>query len=181
MSALLGFAAYFAVRVFPLRVLDRTLGDLRGAQRDLAVQNELLRISETQLSNALKMARAGHWEYDVTNDRFTFNDNFYRIFHTTAEAVGGYTMTSAEYARRFVYPDDMPIVSAEVKEAIETNDPDYRREFEHRIVYADGKPGYIAVRIFIVKDEHGRTIKTYGVNQDITERKRDELALAELS
>ncbi len=60
-----------------------------------------------------------------------------------------------------------------------SNDPDFHREFEHRIFYADGTPGYIAVQIFIVKDEHGRTIKSYGVNQDVTERKRVQLALAE--
>jgi PAS domain-containing protein len=30
------------------------------------------------------------------------------------------------------------------------------------------------VRFFIVKDSQGRTVKTYGVNQDITERKRAE-------
>ena len=35
----------------------------------------------------------------------------------------------------------------------------------------------IAVRFFIVKDTQGRTVKTYGVNQDITERKRREEAL----
>ena len=32
------------------------------------------------------------------------------------------------------------------------------------------------MRFFIVKDAQGRTVKTYGVNQDITERKRAEEA-----
>ncbi|MCF8475523.1 MAG: EAL domain-containing protein [Pseudolabrys sp.] len=179
LGLLLGFGVYFAVRSLPMRALERALIALRKTEFSLAEQNEQLRISEAQLSNALNMARAGHWEYDVVNDRFTFNDNFYRLFHTTAEAIGGYTMTAAEYGQRFVYPDDMPLVGAEVKAARETNDPNFRREFEHRIVFADGKPGYITVRIFIVKDGHGRTIKTYGVNQDITERKRVQVALAE--
>ena len=179
LSSLLGFGMYLALRTFPLRVLDRTLNDLQGAQRSLSAQNEVLRINEAQFSNALKMARAGHWEYDVLNDRFTFNDNFYQVFHTTAEAVGGYTMASAEYARRFVHPDDAAAVGIAVKAAIETTDPNFRQEFEHRMIYADGTFGYIAVRIFIVKDEHGRTIRTYGVNQDVTERKRMELALAD--
>ncbi len=179
LSLLLGFGMYFALRTFPLRVLDRTLGALKDAQRELAERNEVLRINGAQLANALKMARAGHWEYDVATDQFTFNDIFYEIFHTTAEAVGGYVMSSAEYARRFVHPDSMSVVGDEVKAAMETADPKYSREFEHRMVYGDGKPGYITVRIFIVKDEHGRTIKTYGVNQDITERKRVELELAE--
>ncbi len=51
-----------------------------------------------------------------------------------------------------------------------TPDPNYSRELEHRIIYTDGEIGYIAVRFFIVKDENGKTIRTYGVNQDITER-----------
>ena len=179
LSSLLGFGMYLALRTFPLRVLDRTLDELQGVRRSLSAQNEVLRINEAQFSNALKMARAGHWEYDVLSDRFTFNDNFYQVFHTTVEAVGGYTMASAEYARRFVHPDDVPAVGIAVKAAIETIDPNFRQEFEHRMIYADGTFGYIAVRIFIVKDEHGRTVRTYGVNQDITERKRMELALAD--
>ena len=131
---------------------------------------EELRTSEAQLSNALRIAQAGHWEYDVQTDTFTFNDNFYRIFRTTVEDVGGYTMSSAEYARRFCHPDDMPMVSREIQTAIETDDPYYSRELEHRVLYADGEIGHVAVRFFIVKDSKGRTAKTYGVNQDITER-----------
>ena len=38
--SLIGFGAYFALRTFPLRVLDRTLGELHDAQRSLAMQNE---------------------------------------------------------------------------------------------------------------------------------------------
>ena|GEM_PF-410527 len=131
---------------------------------------EKLRTSEAQLSNALRIAHAGHWEYDVETDTFTFNDNFYRIFRTTAEEVGGYSMSSVEYARRFCHPDDVHMVREETQAAIETDDPYYGRELEHRILYADGSVGHIAVRLFIVKDSRGRTVRTYGVNQDITER-----------
>ena len=47
------------------------------------------------------------------------------------------------------------------------------------MVYADGEVGYIIVRISVVKDESGRTIRTFGVNQDITERKKAEEELRE--
>ncbi len=140
---------------------------------------ETLRTSEAQLSNALQMACASHWDYDVGNDTFTFNDNFYRIFRTTAEKVGGYKMSSADYARRFCHPDDMAIVSKETKAAIESTDPNYNRQLEHRILYADGEVGYISVRFFIVKDSQGRTVRTYGVNQDITNRKQAEKIIRE--
>ena len=130
-----------------------------------------------QLSNAMEIAHLGHWEYDVASDLFTFNDQFYKIFRTTAEQVGGYRMSSDEYARRFVYPEDMDMVGEEIRKSIETSDPNFNRQLEHRMLYADGEVGYITVQYFIVKDEQGKTVKTYGVNQDITFRKAAEEAL----
>ncbi|MFP3974639.1 MAG: PAS domain S-box protein [Chloroflexota bacterium] len=135
---------------------------------------EELRGSEAQFSSAVQMAHLGPWEYDAVNDIFIFNDAFYKMFRTTAEEAGGYTMPSAEYARRFVHPEDAPIVGEEVRKALESDDPHFSRQIDHRIIYADGEVGYISVRFFIVKDETGRTVRTYGVNQDITERKRAE-------
>ncbi|MBU4565821.1 MAG: PAS domain S-box protein [Desulfarculus sp.] len=134
---------------------------------------------QRQLSNALEMALLGPWEYNVTSDIFTFNDHFYKIFHTTAKQVGGYTMSSAEYAQRFVHPDDIFLVGEEIRKALETSDPNFRRKFEHRMIYADGTVGILSVQFSIVKDAEGRTIKTYGVNQDITERTKIKKSLLE--
>ncbi len=131
-----------------------------------------LQISEAQLSNAMEIAKLGYWEYDVAEDLFTFNDHFYSIFRTSAERVGGYQISSARYAQLFLHPDDRPLVAAEIKKSLETADPHFSRQLEHRIIYADGEPGYISVRFFIVKDKQGRTVKTFGANQDITEQKR---------
>ncbi|MBW2610299.1 MAG: response regulator [Deltaproteobacteria bacterium] len=83
-------------------------------------------------------------------------------------------MSSAEYARRFVHPEDMSVVEEENRKAIEASDPHFNRQLEHRILYGDGTVGHMAVRFFIVKDSQNRTVRTYGVNQDITERKRLE-------
>jgi len=135
---------------------------------------EKLQRSERQLSNAVNLAQLGHWELDIASGMFTFSDSFYAIFHTTAEEMGGYHMSIADYANRFVHPDDMWQVAEETRQAMETDDPGFSRYIEHRILYADGGVGDIAVRFFIVKDSQGKTIKTFGVNQDITERKRAE-------
>ena len=142
---------------------------------------ETLRQSEAHLSTALDMAQAGYWEYDIASDTFTFNDHFYRIFKTTAAAVGGYQMSSAEYAKRFCHPDDAAIVAREIEASSASSDPLYCRQIEHRIRCGDGSEGFISVRFFVVKDAQGRTVKTYGVNQNITERKRIERFLREAS
>jgi PAS domain S-box-containing protein len=135
---------------------------------------EALRHSKSQLSNALSMGRLGHWELDVASGMFTFSDNFYAIFRTTAAEAGGYRMSIEEYAKRFVHPDDASKVGEETRKALEADDPHFTRYIEHRMLYADGSTGHIAVRFFIVKNSGGQTVKTYGVNQDITEIKRME-------
>jgi len=151
-------------------LLEGTIQDITERKR---VEEEF-QASKAQLSNALEIAQLGHWEYDVANDLFTFNDHFYKIFHTSVEQFGGYTMHSAEYAHHFVHPDDIDVVREEIRKAIETTDPHFSRHMEHRMLYADGTIGYISVRFFIVKDSQGNTVKTYGVNQDITSHKQAE-------
>jgi PAS domain S-box-containing protein len=133
-----------------------------------------LQAREIQFSTALNIAHMGYWEYEVDKDIFTFNEHFYNIFHTNAEQEGGYTKSSAQYSRRFVHPDDQHIVGREIRKVIDTTDPNFSGDLEHRIIYADGNTGHISVRFFVVKDNKGRTIKTFGVNQDITERKLAE-------
>jgi len=135
---------------------------------------EELRKSEAQMSNAMKIANLGHWELDVVSGMFTFNDNFYNIFHTTAKEMGGYQMSIDDYSKRFVHPQDAALVAEETRKAVESDDPNFSQQLEHRIIYADGSQGYIVVRYFIVKNDAGKTIRTYGVNQDITEYKKLE-------
>ena len=121
----------------------------------------------------------GHWEYDVAENVFTFNDAFYAIFHTTAERVGGYQMSPGEYTERFVHPDDKDVVERETRNALDAADPHFSRELEHKFLYEDGGVGLLSVRFFIVKNAEGRTIKTYGINQDITDRRQSEGKLRE--
>ncbi|MBN2060050.1 MAG: PAS domain S-box protein [Deltaproteobacteria bacterium] len=158
--------------------LEKRIKELESDLADNKKDEEQIKL-QAQLFNALEMAHLGPWEYDVAEDVFTFNDYFYKIFRTTADQVGGYRMSSDAYARCFLPPDERSRVTEEIGKAIETKDPNFSRQLEHRIIYANGTEGYITVRFFIIKDADGKTVKTYGVNQDITERRNIEEALRE--
>ena len=167
---LVGLFSTQSIQIGATTCLLSSINDITERQRAA----ERLRESEARLSTALDMARAGYWEYDVAADAFTFDDNFYRIYKTTAAQVGGYRMPSADYARRFCHPDDAPLVARKIEAALASADPGYSRQIEHRIRCGDGSVGHVAVRFFVVKDAQGRTVKTYGVNQNVTERKQAE-------
>lgn len=152
----------------------------KAAEEELIKAKNKAEENERKLKESQEIAKLGSWELDIKTGIFTFNDNFYKIFHTTAEKVGGYEMSIEDYANRFVYPEDNSMVEEETQSAIECTDPNFTKYIEHRILYSDGGLGYISVRFYIVKDEFGNTIKTFGVNQDITEKKiaEEELLIA---
>ena len=133
--------------------------------------------NEIRYKQTLSLAKIGGWELDLAEGLFTFNDSFYEIFRSSVEKVGSYKLTPKEYAARFVHPDDQYVVEKEVQKAIETSDPQFSSYLEHKIIYEDGSIGYMGVKYFIQKNENGETIKLYGVNQEITERKQIEREL----
>jgi PAS domain S-box-containing protein len=135
---------------------------------------ETIRDNQAMLTDAVKLAHLGYWEYDIARDLFTFNDTFYAIFRTTADKEGGYRMSSARYAERFVHPDDQALVAIEIQKSLTSKDPNYSTQMEHKFRYADGETGYISVRITSIRDANGKIIKNIGVNQDITERRMAE-------
>ena len=136
---------------------------------------EALRASQARLAEAMEVAQMAHWEYDVIEDVFTFNDSFYALYRTTAEREGGYSMSSARYAQRFVHPDDVPLVGIEIGKVLASTGRDYQSQVDHRIIAGDGEIRHMAVRMqLLARDDQGRITRTRGVNQDITQRKNTE-------
>ncbi len=129
---------------------------------------------DRQLSEALKIAKVGYWEYEFAADEFIFNDQYYSLHKVTAEEVGGYRMSSTDFAHRYVHPDDAPIIGQQTQLAFESADPNYLALVEVRLLTGEGAVVWVETRIRVVKDAEGRTIKLIGVNQDITERKQAE-------
>ena len=144
--------------------------DITKRKRAEAEQKRL----QANLINAVEIADLGPWEHDFVNDIFTVNDHFFKVYRTTFDQVGSYTLSSEEYFRRFIHPGDLSSVRAELQRIRKDIYTPNGHQLEHRVLFPDGSTGYVAVRIFFMKDATGKVVKTYGVNQDITERKLAE-------
>ncbi len=161
----------------------RPTGTVVGTHIDISERKQIeeeLHEAQARLRLAMDMAKLGHWEYDVATDTFTFDDQFYALLGTNAEREGGTKMRSGDYATRFLLPEDVPLVGQETEAAISTMDPDFCRRIEHDIIRRDGERRTMSVVFRALKDSSGRTIRTYGANQDITEMKRKEEKLRSL-
>jgi PAS domain S-box-containing protein len=150
----------------------RDIGCGKRVEQDLAT-------SRAQLTQAMDLAGVASWEYDVASDLFTFDDRFYALYATTAEREGGYQMSPQAYGLNFLLPEDSDLIAGQIAKALGEDFPANGWQLEHRVRRRDGAIRDIAVRFTAVKDATGRTIRTRGVNQDITERKRTTEALQE--
>jgi len=135
--------------------------------------------SQAKLRLTMEMADIAPWEMDVASGTFLFDDQFYSLYATTAQREGGYSMSAATYQSEFVHPVDMGIVIDELTRLAITDDPNFTRRIEHRIVRRDGEVRHIVVNYLLLRDALGRPVKTIGANQDVTERKRFEQELFE--
>ena len=141
-------------------------------------EEEVSRLTR-QDEEALQIAGMGHFEFDVATGQFIFNDRFYQtILGTTAADVGGYSMPASEFARRFVPPGDSHIVQEKLGAALATSDPNYEARFDTRVLRIDGESRDVTVWFRVEKSREGKTVRLYGVNQDITDRTRAENELA---
>jgi PAS domain S-box-containing protein len=179
-----GHVTWVSSTKMPLRDARGNIVGTFGVSRDITERKraqETLQVSERQLAEAMDRALLAHWELNTATRMFTFNDRFYALYGTTAEREGGYQMSAETYAREFLFPEDMHIVAEEIAKGLATTDPDAAGTVEHRIRRRDGEIRHIVVRISAIKNSEGLTIKTRGVNQDITERKRAEEELRHLN
>jgi diguanylate cyclase (GGDEF)-like protein/PAS domain S-box-containing protein len=136
------------------------------------------RDNTVKLSDAMELARVVYWEADPLTSEYTFNDAFYSLLGTSAQKMGGYTMSSNEYLERFIHPDDVQNIRNHRAEAISLESQQMVHT-EHRMVRCDGSIMHVASHARNVKDKDGRVIRICGVNQDVTERKHAEDALRE--
>jgi len=143
-------------------------------QRRLA--EELVRQVAEQRRLALDAAELGSWDYDVAQDRLTWDERCRDIL-----GLPGLGPASFEQAMKIVHPNERTTVRSAAGMAMSAGG-DGRFSHELRIVMRDQSVRWIATYGRVYFDEASsskRPVRVIGVNSDITERKRVEEALRE--
>jgi len=165
-----------------LRLLARQVSQLLELHRqkaDALHAAAVLQQREAALDRAMKLARLGGWEHDLVTDLFTPGDHYYALAGTTAGLEGGDVLPMTEVIRRFVVPEDWPLIQAERAKLERMVDPEWIGQFEHRLLGRDGQVRHLQVRYAVVRNDGGQPVKVCGVSQDVTAQKRVEAELME--
>lgn len=155
-----------------------------GILRDITeqVQDERrLRAAAAQLGGALEMANAARLEFDQDEDAFVLNDAFYKLVGSSVEAIGGYKLSTSDYISRFVHPEDAVSVASELTALDVLSEIQQAHQFEHRFTHADGREGFLFVRLFGAREPGMSARKFLGVAQDVTVHRREEQVRARMA
>jgi PAS domain S-box-containing protein len=138
---------------------------------------ETVRENHRILMGAMNLANLGIWESDPRTGILMFDSRFSTLYGTEWGRDSINNMTFKQYVRDLVHPEDRNLMIRQYEKARKTTEPHYRSKFEYRIILNNGEIRYTEICLRVAKDAEGRTVKIYGVNQDITKQKTTENSL----
>ncbi len=157
-------------------VRDNRPQTLVGFMFDITEEKEralALAESRHKLLESQRIARIGHWVWDIRQGSLEWSDFVYRLF--------GYEPRefSPEYKifLSHVHPEDREKVEKTVIEALQKNN----YSLDHRIISRTGEVFHVHEQAEVEYDGQGTPIRMFGTVQDISERKKIENALDTIS
>jgi len=131
--------------------------------------------SQGQLSEALRIARIGYFEFDQNAQTVTMTDELFGLLNTTAKKEGGYVLPLDQTMEKFIVTEDIPTSRQALDYAFNSREGarDIRTEIRYKTT--DGRIIWVSSTYKVERDKQGKPIKVVGSSQDITERKTNEL------
>jgi PAS domain S-box-containing protein len=142
----------------------------KRAEEERQALSHDLQESKARLEEAQRIARMGHYHWDLIANRVTWSDELYRIYGLTPRE-GPIDMAMV---REMIHPDDRDHVFRAAEEAVRSG---VHSEAEHRVIRPDGEVRTVQGLGTVKRDAAGRAYEMFGTVQDITDRKRSEEAL----
>ncbi len=149
---------------------DGTLIGVVGLSVDITErkrEEERLKQSERQLSEAQQLARIGNWVWDIPTNTVTWSDELYRIFGLEPQEFGA---TYEAFLER-LHPDDREQVVRTIDKSLADAKPFANYQ---RVILPDGSVCILHTRGAVTTGADGRPVRMFGTAQDVTERMRAE-------
>ena len=134
---------------------------------------EKLRKSEERFREMAEHISEAFWLYDWDKREVIYTSPAYE--NIWGRPVENLYACEAEW-NESVHPDDLEYARASFKKIVQTGGGEKR---EYRIVRPDGSVRWVSDSGFAIRDENGQVVRIAGIAEDITERKRAEVALRE--
>ena len=138
-------------------VLDIT--DRKAMEEESRNRQEVLRLAQT-------IGQIGHWEWNSLTDVNKWSPEIEALYGLPP---GGFEGGYDGWAK-LVHPEDLAKAEDDVKRALETGG--FFTEF--RVVWPDGSVHWLETRAKVFKDSQDGAMRLFGVNMDVTDRKRLE-------
>ena len=149
------------------RMLREEIAERKTADKERHEAHALFRQAET-------LGQLGHWEWDeVTNRLISCSEEYSRILGMTVDEVMSTASTQAE-DREMIHPDDRTVYDTVMAAAIGINS---KFDLEYRMIRRDGAVRHVHEVTVNKTNEQGSPFRSFGILQDITERKEIEAAL----
>ena len=126
-----------------------------------------LREATDRLTLAARAGGVGVWDYDVVNNRLTWDDQMFRLYGITAGQFGG----AYEAWQAGLHPGDRQRGDEEIQLALR-GERDFDTEF--RVKWPDGSIHNIRALALVQCDRSGHPLHMIGTNWDITKQKLAE-------
>ncbi|HZI31385.1 MAG TPA: PAS domain-containing protein, partial [Candidatus Binatia bacterium] len=125
--------------------------------------------SQAEMVAAQRISHFGSWETDLSSLTMIWSEETHRIFETNPATFH----PTHERFLEFVHPEDRLTVDEAFFRSFHQRGTNI---IEHRLMFSDGRIKFVEERWQCYQNEQGKPVRAIGTCQDITERKRTELA-----
>ncbi|MEI7638969.1 MAG: PAS domain-containing protein, partial [Syntrophus sp. (in: bacteria)] len=135
---------------------------------------QALRKSEEHLKEAQRVAHLGSWDLNVVTGDLQWSDECYHIYGFRPQEF----VPTYEKFRSIVHPEDLGFVQEQVDAAV--ND-DKHYDVDFRFVKPNGEVGWLHCDGEVMRDAEGKPLRFFGTQIDISERKKTEEKIREIT